>query len=50
MSLPSFQQSPCFAVHVLAADQDDLSRRFATKGASKFQRPGGGTGVSAMCR
>jgi 3-hydroxy-9,10-secoandrosta-1,3,5(10)-triene-9,17-dione monooxygenase reductase component len=37
MSLPSFQQSPCFAVHVLAADQDDLSRRFATKGASKFQ-------------
>jgi 3-hydroxy-9,10-secoandrosta-1,3,5(10)-triene-9,17-dione monooxygenase reductase component len=37
LSLPSFQQSPYFAVHVLAADQDDLSRRFATKGASKFQ-------------
>jgi len=38
MSLPSFQQSPCFAVHVLAADQDDLSRLFATQGASKFQQ------------
>ncbi len=37
LSLSSFQQSPYFAVHVLAADQDDLSRRFATKGASKFQ-------------
>jgi 3-hydroxy-9,10-secoandrosta-1,3,5(10)-triene-9,17-dione monooxygenase reductase component len=37
LSLPSFQQSPYFAVHVLAADQDDLSRRFATKGADKFQ-------------
>jgi 3-hydroxy-9,10-secoandrosta-1,3,5(10)-triene-9,17-dione monooxygenase reductase component len=37
LSLPSFQQSPYFAVHVLAAEQDDLSRRFATKGASKFQ-------------
>jgi 3-hydroxy-9,10-secoandrosta-1,3,5(10)-triene-9,17-dione monooxygenase reductase component len=38
MSLSSFQQSPCFAVHVLAADQDDLSRLFATKGASKFEQ------------
>jgi 3-hydroxy-9,10-secoandrosta-1,3,5(10)-triene-9,17-dione monooxygenase reductase component len=38
MSLSSFQQSPCFAVHVLAADQDDLSRLFATQGASKFQQ------------
>jgi 3-hydroxy-9,10-secoandrosta-1,3,5(10)-triene-9,17-dione monooxygenase reductase component len=38
MSLASFQQSPCFAVHVLAADQDDLSRLFATKGASKFEQ------------
>lgn len=38
MSLPSFQQSPYFAVHVLAADQDDLSRLFATQGANKFQQ------------
>jgi 3-hydroxy-9,10-secoandrosta-1,3,5(10)-triene-9,17-dione monooxygenase reductase component len=37
LSLSSFQQSPYFTVHVLAADQDDLSRRFATKGASKFE-------------
>lgn len=38
LSLPSFEQSPYFAVHVLAADQDDLSRLFATQGASKFER------------
>jgi 3-hydroxy-9,10-secoandrosta-1,3,5(10)-triene-9,17-dione monooxygenase reductase component len=36
MSLPSFQQNPYFAVHILAADQDGLSHRFATQGANKF--------------
>jgi 3-hydroxy-9,10-secoandrosta-1,3,5(10)-triene-9,17-dione monooxygenase reductase component len=35
-SLPAFLESPFFAVHVLAADQDDLSRRFAQQGADKF--------------
>jgi 3-hydroxy-9,10-secoandrosta-1,3,5(10)-triene-9,17-dione monooxygenase reductase component len=36
MSLPSFQRNPYFAVHILAADQDGLSHRFATQGANKF--------------
>lgn len=36
MSLAAFQANPHFAVHVLAADQDGLSRRFATQGADKF--------------
>jgi 3-hydroxy-9,10-secoandrosta-1,3,5(10)-triene-9,17-dione monooxygenase reductase component len=36
MSLPSFQGNPYFAVHILAHDQDDLSRLFATQGADKF--------------
>lgn len=36
MSLPAFQSNSHFAVHILAADQDDLSRRFATQGADKF--------------
>jgi flavin reductase (DIM6/NTAB) family NADH-FMN oxidoreductase RutF/DNA-binding MarR family transcriptional regulator len=35
-SLPAFQANPWFAVHVLAADQDGLSHRFATRGADKF--------------
>jgi len=35
-SLPAFLGNPDFAVHVLAADQDDLSHRFATQGAEKF--------------
>jgi len=35
-SLPAFLQCPYFAVHVLAADQDDLSQRFAKQGADKF--------------
>jgi 3-hydroxy-9,10-secoandrosta-1,3,5(10)-triene-9,17-dione monooxygenase reductase component len=36
MSLSSFQGNPFFAVHILAADQDLLSLRFATQGADKF--------------
>lgn len=35
-SLGAFQANPWFAVHVLAADQDGLSHRFATRGAEKF--------------
>jgi 3-hydroxy-9,10-secoandrosta-1,3,5(10)-triene-9,17-dione monooxygenase reductase component len=35
-SLPAFLENECFAVHVLSADQEDLSRRFATGGAEKF--------------
>jgi 3-hydroxy-9,10-secoandrosta-1,3,5(10)-triene-9,17-dione monooxygenase reductase component len=35
-SLPTFLAATHFAVHVLAADQQDLSLRFATRGAEKF--------------
>ena len=35
-SLPAFLAAPHFAVHVLAADQEELSLRFATRGSEKF--------------
>ncbi|HJS89953.1 MAG TPA: flavin reductase [Steroidobacteraceae bacterium] len=35
-SLPAFLAAPHFAVHVLAADQEELSKRFATRGSEKF--------------
>jgi 3-hydroxy-9,10-secoandrosta-1,3,5(10)-triene-9,17-dione monooxygenase reductase component len=36
LSLPAFMAAEHFAVHVLAANQDDLAQRFATRGADKF--------------
>jgi len=36
LSLPAFLNSGYFAVHVLAATQEDLSVTFATRGAEKF--------------
>jgi 3-hydroxy-9,10-secoandrosta-1,3,5(10)-triene-9,17-dione monooxygenase reductase component len=36
LSLSAFLGNPHFAVHVLAADQDEMSHLFATKGARKF--------------
>ena len=36
LSLPAFLESGYFAVHVLAAAQEDLSVTFATRGADKF--------------
>jgi 3-hydroxy-9,10-secoandrosta-1,3,5(10)-triene-9,17-dione monooxygenase reductase component len=35
-SLPVFQSVPYWAVHVLAADQEELSSRFARRGEDKF--------------
>jgi len=35
-SLPAFQSAEHFAVHILAADQEPLSNRFAQRGADKF--------------
>jgi len=35
-SLSAFLAAPHFAVHVLAADQEELSLRFATRGSEKF--------------
>lgn len=36
-SLPVFQQTPHWAIHVLASDQMDLSNRFASKIDNKFE-------------
>ncbi len=36
LSLPAFRAAKHWAVHVLAADQDELSSRFAKRGADKF--------------
>jgi 3-hydroxy-9,10-secoandrosta-1,3,5(10)-triene-9,17-dione monooxygenase reductase component len=35
-SLPAFVAASHFAIHVLAADQEELSLRFATRGSEKF--------------
>jgi 3-hydroxy-9,10-secoandrosta-1,3,5(10)-triene-9,17-dione monooxygenase reductase component len=35
-SLPAFVEAEHFAVHILAADQEPLSNRFAQRGADKF--------------
>ena len=35
-SLPAFLAASHFAVHVLAADQEELSMRFAARGSEKF--------------
>ena len=36
LSLPVFRESPHWAVHVLATDQEELSGRFARRGLDKF--------------
>ncbi|HSW20621.1 MAG TPA: flavin reductase [Ramlibacter sp.] len=36
-AIDAFNESSHFAVHVLAADQEDLSSRFATKGIDRFE-------------
>ena len=36
LSLPVFREAPHWAVHVLASDQEELSGRFARRGATKF--------------
>lgn len=36
-NLPAFRHSSSWAVHILSADQEDLSNLFATRGADKFQ-------------
>jgi 3-hydroxy-9,10-secoandrosta-1,3,5(10)-triene-9,17-dione monooxygenase reductase component len=35
-SLPVFEAAKYFAVHILAADQEELSNRFASRGSDKF--------------
>lgn len=48
LSLPVFRDAPHWAVHVLAADQDELSARFARRGATKFQGLTLETGVGGI--
>jgi len=53
-SLSAFVEAKHFAVHILAADQEPLSNRFATRGADKFaglqmQRGEGGTPLLHGC-
>lgn len=36
LSLPAFRDAECWAVHILATDQEDLSTRFAKRGENKF--------------
>ncbi len=36
-SYASFEQSKIFTVNILAADQEDISRRFAVSGGEKFE-------------
>lgn len=47
-SLPAFLANPHFAVHVLAADQEDLSHRFAQQGSDKFTGLALGRGESGI--
>lgn len=35
-SYPAFIESEGFAIHILSQDQEDLSRKFATRGSDKF--------------
>jgi 3-hydroxy-9,10-secoandrosta-1,3,5(10)-triene-9,17-dione monooxygenase reductase component len=53
-SLPAFLEAGHFAVHILAADQEPLSNRFAQRGADKFaglalQRGEGGVPLLTGC-
>lgn len=50
LSLPAFQSAEYFAVHVLAASQQELSALFATRGADKFAglRIGRGAGDAPL--
>ena len=36
-SFAAFENAPAFAVHILAADQEPISNRFASKGIDKFE-------------
>jgi 3-hydroxy-9,10-secoandrosta-1,3,5(10)-triene-9,17-dione monooxygenase reductase component len=47
-SLAVFEQSPYWAVHILAADQDALSNHFAKSGTDKFAGMDLETGIGAV--
>ena len=48
LSLPVFRESSHWAVHVLAADQEALSGRFARRGADKFKGIAAEAGVNGI--
>ena len=43
-ALPAFRDCTCYAINVLAADQLDLAKRFASRGVDRFD------GHSVACR
>ena len=45
---PCFEESKIFAVNVLSEDQEEISRRFATKGSEKFAGTEWHTGQSGL--
>lgn len=47
-SLAAFSAAPHWVVHILAADQEDLSKRFATRGIDKFAGLDFDTGVDSV--
>ncbi len=55
-SLPSFREARGWAVHVLAAGQEDMSARFARPGEDKFDDldlcdgPEGAPALARLCR
>ena len=49
-NLPVFRTAKAWAVHVLAADQQDLSNRFASRGSDKFEGLDCGSGPEGAPR
>lgn len=47
-SRTTFEAAGCWAVHILAADQETLSNRFATRGENKFEGLDIETGVDGL--
>ncbi|MES2883969.1 MAG: flavin reductase [Pseudomonadota bacterium] len=48
LSMPIFRESPFWAVHVLATDQEELSGRFARRGLDKFSGLDFDTGIGGV--
>jgi 3-hydroxy-9,10-secoandrosta-1,3,5(10)-triene-9,17-dione monooxygenase reductase component len=48
-SLAAFETARHFAVHILSAQQEDLSNRFARSGADKFNGVAAGSGIAGLC-
>lgn len=47
-SLPAFETSQHWAVHILSAEQEELSNRFARRGADKFAGVDASEGIAGL--